>query len=291
VNTKELTRILPIDILVWGAEHLRDLPWRRTRNPWFVLVAEVMLQQTQIDRVLSKWPAFLEEFPTVISCAVAPTSEVVKQWEGMGFNRRAVLLHQAAKSIKDNHGGEVPLELDELLLLPGIGPYTARAILAFAYEQDSAVVDTNVGRVLARWMGRRLKPAEAQELADRSVPLGEGWAWNQAVLDFGSMVCRSKNPKCEECPIYSSCAWQGIGVDPAKGSAGVSGTQSKFEGSDRQGRGKLVAALRKNPIKKSELAEIMGWPLDPQRAERVASTVISDGLATSKGDTLSLPQI
>ena len=276
--------------MVWGAEHLRDLPWRRTRNPWFVLVAEVMLQQTQIDRVLSKWPAFLEEFPTATSCALAPTSEVVKQWEGMGFNRRAVLLHQAAKSIKDNHGGEVPLEIDELLLLPGVGPYTARAILAFAYEQDSAVVDTNVGRVLARWTGHRLKPAEAQELADRSVPLGEGWAWNQAVLDFGSMVCRSKNPKCEECPIHRSCSWQGIGVDPAKGSAGVSGTQSKFEGSDRQGRGKLVAALRKKPIKKSELAEIMGWPLDPKRAERVASTVISDGLATSEGDTLSLPQ-
>ena len=249
-----------------------------------------MLQQTQIDRVLSKWPVFLEEFPTATSCAVAPTSEVVKQWEGMGFNRRAVLLHQAAKSIKDNHDGKVPLELDELLLLPGIGPYTARAILAFAYEQDSAVVDTNVGRVLARWTGRRLKSAEAQELADRSVPLGEGWAWNQAVLDFGSAVCRSKNPKCEECPIYSSCSWQGIGIDPAKGSAGVSGTQSKFEGSDRQGRGKLVAALRKKPIKKSELAEIMGWPLDPQRAERVASTVISDGLATSEGDVLSLPQ-
>jgi len=276
--------------LVWGAEHLRDLPWRRTRNPWFVLVAEVMLQQTQIDRVLSKWPAFLEEFPTATSCALAPTSEVVKQWEGMGFNRRAVLLHQAAKSIKDNHGGEVPLEIDELLLLPGVGPYTARAILAFAYEQDSAVVDTNVGRVLARWTGHRLKPAEAQELADRSVPLGEGWAWNQAVLDFGSMVCRSKNPKCGECPIHRSCSWQGIGVDPAKGSAGVSGTQSRFEGSDRQGRGKLVAALRKKPIKKSELAEIMGWPLDPKRAERVASTVISDGLATSEGDTLSLPQ-
>ena len=276
--------------MVWGAEHLRDLPWRRTRNPWFVLVAEVMLQQTQIDRVLSKWPAFLEEFPTATSCALAPTSEVVKQWEGMGFNRRAVLLHQAAKSIKDNHGGEVPLEIDELLLLPGVGPYTARAILAFAYEQDSAVVDTNVGRVLARWTGHRLKPAEAQELADRSVPLGEGGAWNQAVLDFGSMVCRSKNPKCEKCPIHSSCSWQGIGVDPAKGSAGVSGTQSRFEGSDRQGRGKLVAALRKKPIKKSELAEIMGWPLDPKRAERVASTVISDGLATSEGDTLSLPQ-
>lgn len=276
--------------MVWGAEHLRDLPWRRTRNPWFVLVAEVMLQQTQIDRVLLKWPAFLEEFPTATSCALASTSEVVKQWEGMGFNRRAVLLHQAAKSIKDNHGGEVPVELDELLLLPGVGPYTARAILAFAYEQDSAVVDTNVGRVLARWTGRRLKSAEAQELADRSVPLGEGWAWNQAVLDFGSMVCRSKNPKCEECPIHRSCSWQGIGVDPAKGSAGVSGTQSRFEGSDRQGRGKLVAALRKKPIKKSELAEIMGWPLDPKRAERVASTVISDGLATSEGDTLSLPQ-
>ena len=208
----------------------------------------------------------------------------------MGFNRRAVLLHEAAKLIKDNHEGKVPSELDDLLSLPGIGPYTARAILSFAFEQDEAVVDTNVGRVLARWTGRRLKPAEAQEFANRSVPLGEGWAWNQAVLDLGSMICRSKNPSCEKCPIQSSCSWQGVGVDPSKGSAGVSGTQSKFEGSDRQGRGKLVDALRKKTVRRSELAEIMGWPTDPERAERVASTVISDGLAAYKDDTLSLPQ-
>ncbi len=290
MSIKKLTRILPIDILVWGAEHLRDLPWRRTRNPWFVLVAEVMLQQTQIDRVLLKWPEFLEEFPTVTSCALSPTSEVVKKWAGMGFNRRAVLLHETAKFIRDNHGGKVPSELGALLSLPGVGPYTARAILAFAFEQDEAVVDTNVGRVLARWTGQRLKPAEAQELANSSVPLGEGWAWNQAVLDLGSMVCRSKNPCCEKCPILSSCSWQGVGVDPAKGSAGVSGTQSKFEGSDRQGRGKLVTALRKRPVKKSELAEIMGWPTDSERAERVAFTVVSDGLAVFEGDALSLPQ-
>ncbi len=290
MSIKKLTRILPIDILVWGAEHLRDLPWRRTRNPWFVLVAEVMLQQTQIDRVLLKWPEFLEEFPTVTSCALSPTSEVVKKWAGMGFNRRAVLLHETAKFIRDNHGGKVPSELGALLSLPGVGPYTARAILAFAFEQDEAVVDTNVGRVLARWTGQRLKPAEAQELANSSVPLGEGWAWNQAVLDLGSMVCRSKNPCCEKCPILSSCSWQGVGVDPAKGSAGVSGTQSKFEGSDRQGRGKLVTALRKRSVKKSELAEIMGWPTDSERAERVAFTVVSDGLAVFEGDALSLPQ-
>tara|TARA_B100000959_G_scaffold287355_1_gene371372 strand:+ start:1009 stop:1773 length:765 start_codon:yes stop_codon:yes gene_type:complete len=253
-------------------------------------VAEVMLQQTQIDRVLLKWPEFLEEFPTVTSCALSPTSEVVKKWAGMGFNRRAVLLHETAKFIRDNHGGKVPSELGALLSLPGVGPYTARAILAFAFEQDEAVVDTNVGRVLARWTGQRLKPAEAQELANSSVPLGEGWAWNQAVLDLGSMVCRSKNPCCEKCPILSSCSWQGVGVDPAKGSAGVSGTQSKFEGSDRQGRGKLVTALRKRSVKKSELAEIMGWPTDSERAERVAFTVVSDGLAVFEGDALSLPQ-
>ncbi len=253
------------------------------------MVAEVMLQQTQIDRVLKKWPEFLEEFPTVESCASSSLSEVVKQWAGMGFNRRAVKLHEAAKRIDEEHNGKIPSTVEELISLPGIGPYTARAILAFAFEQDEAVVDTNVGRVLARWTGQRLKPMEAQELANRSVPLGEGWAWNQAVLDLGSLICKSKNPACEKCPIRTSCSWKGVGVDPAKGSAGVSGTQSKFEGSDRQGRGKLVAALRTKSVSKKELAEVMGWPTDPERAERVASTVVSDGLAIYEKDTFSLP--
>tara|TARA_B100000073_G_C23673527_1_gene549627 strand:- start:198 stop:1067 length:870 start_codon:yes stop_codon:yes gene_type:complete len=289
VSVKDVDRILPIDVLAWGAEYLRDLPWRRTRNPWFVMVAEVMLQQTQIDRVLKKWPEFLEEFPTVESCASSSLSEVVKQWAGMGFNRRAVKLHEAAKRIDEEHNGKIPSTVEELISLPGIGPYTARAILAFAFEQDEAVVDTNVGRVLARWTGQRLKPMEAQELANRSVPLGEGWAWNQAVLDLGSLICKSKNPACEKCPIRTSCSWKGVGVDPAKGSAGVSGTQSKFEGSDRQGRGKLVAALRTKSVSKKELAEVMGWPTDPERAERVASTVVSDGLAIYEKDTFSLP--
>ncbi len=289
MSVKDVDRILPIDVLAWGAEYLRDLPWRRTRNPWFVMVAEVMLQQTQIDRVLKKWPEFLEEFPTVESCASSSLSEVVKQWAGMGFNRRAVKLHEAAKRIDEEHNGKIPSTVEELISLPGIGPYTARAILAFAFEQDEAVVDTNVGRVLARWTGQRLKPMEAQELANRSVPLGEGWAWNQAVLDLGSLICKSKNPACEKCPIRTSCSWKGVGVDPAKGSAGVSGTQSKFEGSDRQGRGKLVAALRTKSVSKKELAEVMGWPTDPERAERVASTVVSDGLAIYEKDTFSLP--
>ena len=289
MSVKDVDRILPIDVLAWGAEYLRDLPWRRTRNPWFVMVAEVMLQQTQIDRVLKKWPEFLEEFPTVESCASSSLSEVVKQWAGMGFNRRAVMLHEAAKRIDEDYNGKIPSTIEELISLPGIGPYTARAILAFAFEQDEAVVDTNVGRVLARWAGQRLKPMEAQELANRSVPLGEGWAWNQAVLDLGSMICKSKNPACERCPIHTSCSWKGVGADPAKGSAGVSGTQSKFEGSDRQGRGKLVAALRTKSVSKKELPEVMGWPTDPERAERVASTVVSDGLAIYERDTFSLP--
>ena len=135
---------------------LRDLPWRRVRDPWAILVAEVMLQQTQAPRVVPKWEAFLESFPTPPACADAPLGDVLRLWHGLGYPRRARNLHLAAQEIVDRHGGVVPDALDELLALPGVGAYTARAVLAFAYEQDVAVADTNIGRVLARTGGARL---------------------------------------------------------------------------------------------------------------------------------------
>src|SRR5207237_2366946 len=160
------------------------------RDPWAVLVSELMLQQTQVPRVVSRWEPVLARFPTVSACAAAPAGDVVRAWAGLGYNRRALNLHRCATVTVERHGGLLPDELDALLALPGIGPYTARAVLVFAHGRDIGLVDTNAGRFVARALaGRSLSPREAQELADGAVPRGDGWAWGQAVFDLGATVC------------------------------------------------------------------------------------------------------
>jgi A/G-specific adenine glycosylase len=232
-------------VLAWGSTRLRDLPWRHTRDPWQILVAEVMLQQTQADRVIPKWSAFLERFPSPTSCADASLGELLRLWQGLGYPRRARNLHAAAVVVRDVHGGVVPGELEALMRLPGVGPYTSRAVLAFAFEREVAVVDTNIARILARTQGCRLTPRAAQNCADELVPEGQGWAWNQMLMDLGATVCRPR-PNCSSCPLRPECAWQVAGridPDPAIGSAGVSTSQAPFEGSARQARGRVLREL------------------------------------------------
>jgi len=165
-------------------------------------------------------------------------------------------------------------------------------VLVFAFEEDHGVLDTNVARILARRSGRRLKRAAAQQAADDAVPAGESWWWNQALLDLGARLCRARTPQCAECPLRAGCAWQG-GIDgaddPAVGSAGVAGGQSRFAGSDRQGRGRLVAALRLGPVAAAQVAPIAGWPDDQARADRVAAGLVADGLAVESDGGLTLP--
>ena len=278
-------------VLEWWQEQRRDLPWRRTRDPWEVLVCEVMAQQTQVARVAERWRPFLDRFPTPAALAAVPAAEVVRCWSGLGYNRRARDLHRCAQAVVDEHDGRLPDSLDALLALPGVGPYTARAVLAFAFERDHGIVDTNTARVLARWAGQRLRPREAQAAADASVPPGEAWAWNQAMLDLGASVCRRRDPACDRCPVAASCHWALAGCpspDPADGSAGVSGMQSRFEGSDRQGRGRLVEALRQREVPTADLAAAMGWSDDPDRAARVAATLVDDGLVRHETGTYRL---
>ena len=280
-------------LLDWGERVRRDLPWRRTRDPWAVLVSELMLQQTQVPRVVARYDEFLRRFPTPDDCATAAVGEVVRAWEGLGYNRRAVDLHRAAMQIVTRHGGRVPSDLDELLALPGVGAYTARAVLAFAFERDHGVVDTNAARFLARAVARRrLTAREAQELADALVPPGQGWAWNQAVLDLGATICTKRTPRCGACPIARSCAWARAGwphPDPAVGSAGVPGRQSRFDGSDRQGRGRLVQALRTGPVGIDRVPDAAGWPDEPERARRIADGLVAEGLAEYVDGQLTLP--
>ena len=266
---------MPRDLIKWAARHGRDLPWRHTRDPWAILVSEVMLQQTQVARVIPVWTAFLERFPTATACADARQADVVTAWHGMGYNRRAVNLHRCAIAVRDQHGGVLPNDLQQLMALPGLGPYTARAVLVFAFEEPVGVVDVNCARVLARWANESLDAKATQKHADAATPANDPWRWNQAMLDLGATVCTKRRPRCGECPVYDECGYRGIGPDPAVHPP----RQSRFEGSDRQGRGRLVSALRNRDVSAAELAAVMGWPDDPERAERVARSLVNDGLA------------
>jgi A/G-specific adenine glycosylase len=269
----------------WGLAQLRDLPWRRTRNPWHVLVSEVMLQQTQAARVIPKWQAFIDEFPTPGVCAAAPLGEVLRRWQGLGYPRRARNLHAAATEVARQ--GAFPDTLEGLLALPGVGAYTARAVLAFAFEFDAAVVDTNIARVYARVAGCRLTQGEVQRCADASLPKGDSWAWNQCLMDLGAQLCRPTSPGCGECPLRRWCAWAGKGPDPADGSAGVSRPQARFEGSDRQARGRLMRALGERAVRVGEVAGVMGC--DETRAHRLAAALVAEGLCVSERGWVRLP--
>lgn len=251
-----------------------------------------MLQQTQVQRVVPRFHAFLARFPDPASCAAAPLGDVLRLWQGLGYNRRARHLHELASACTARHGGTLPTTLTELLALPGVGPYTARAVLAFAFEADVGVVDTNVARILARWGGRSLTAGEAQAVADAHVPEGDGWAWNQAMFDLGASVCLRREPRCGDCPVAVRCLWGAggrVGFDPADGSAGVSGGQSRFDGSDRQGRGRIIDRLRHGPLRLRDVAGVAGWADDRARAERVLAGLVADGLVVLDGAHARLP--
>ena len=275
------------DVLAWGVPRLRDLPWRQTRDPWAVLVSEVMLQQTQVTRVIPRWHAFLERFPTPDACAVAPLGDVLREWQGLGYPRRARNLHATARRVTESGG--FPRDLAGLLALPGVGPYTARAVMAFACELDAAVVDTNIARVYARVAGERLTPTRVQAMADAACPSGDAWVWNQCLMDLGAVLCRPAKPGCGECPVRRGCAWGGNPdvPDPAVGSSGVSGRQANFDGSDRQARGRLMKALGDGPVARTDVAVVM------QRyaatAARLVAALIDEGLCQPDRLTIRLP--
>ena len=240
------------DLLDWYRRNGRDLPWRRTRDPYQILVSEVMLQQTQVDRVIPKYHAFLERFPDFKALADAPTADVIREWSGLGYNRRAVNLQRTAQAVIDRHGGVMPCDLDALLDLPGIGPYTAGAIACFAYEQDVGFFDTNIRRVLHRiFVGPELPKEhvttrELQTLADAIVPTDQGYVWNQALMELGAVQCTARKPACLTCPVQAHCrafpAVQSVIAALPKGTRKKN--EAPFEGSTRYYRGRTIAALR-----------------------------------------------
>lgn len=277
----------------WGDQVRRDLPWRRTRDPWAILVSEAMLQQTQVSRVVERFGPFLARFPTPDALASTALGDVLDAWSGLGYYRRARDLQRTANVLVEQHAGQVPDALADLLALPGVGAYTARAVLAFAFEHDHGVVDTNAARVIARaFAGEPLTAAMAQRSADALVPPGRAWAHNQSILDLGATVCTARAPRCTDCPLRAGCRWHADGCsapDPALTTAGTSRPQARFEGSDRQGRGRLLAALRSGPLAVRTLVEVCGWGEDAERARRVAQALVDDGLATWDDELLRTP--
>jgi len=204
-------RFLQKKLLAWYQAERRDLPWRRTRDPYRIWVSEVMLQQTQTVKVLEYYERFLEKFPAVAALAAAPLDEVLKAWEGMGYYARARNLHRAAKYICEHLHGRLPRDYHKLLQIPGIGPYTAAAVASIAFNRDHAVVDGNVERVLSRWVLITRPPKSTptkkllQTLAQQVLAKGKARYWNQAMMELGARICTPRSPHCEVCVARRYC--------------------------------------------------------------------------------------
>jgi A/G-specific adenine glycosylase len=239
-------------LLEWYARSRRDLPWRRTRDPYAILVSEVMLQQTQVARVVPRYLEWLSRWPDVASLAAASRAEVLAAWVGLGYNRRAVALHEAARVVA------VDGWPDDLRTLPGVGPYTAAAVASFAFGAQVAAVDTNVRRVAARIglgsPGELLAPGRAAE-------------WNQAAMELGATVCTARTPRCGSCPVAAWCVSAGRPAVAARSSRGAS---ERFEDSNRWVRGRVVAALAAGDSLPADIA--------PERLERAVAGLLQDGL-------------
>ncbi|GAA1603653.1 A/G-specific adenine glycosylase [Leucobacter chromiireducens] len=278
----DTTGIAPA-VNAWYARNARELPWREpAATPWSILVSEFMLQQTQVDRVLPRWTDWLERWPTPSALAAAEPGEAVRAWDRLGYPRRALWLHRAAVEIAEQHGDAVPADVDQLLALTGIGPYTARAVSVFAFGEHHPVVDTNTRRVIARAVHGRAAagmPA-ARDLEDMAALLpaepAAAATFNAAAMELGAIVCTARAPRCDECPIAALCEWRGAGYPdnaPTKRPK-----QARFEGSDRQARGRVLALLRKSAGAVSRAAALHAASDDPEQAERAVTTLLADGL-------------
>ena len=236
-------------ILDWYAATGRELAFRQTTDPYAILVSELMAQQTQAARAAEHWTSWMARFPSVEALASAPVADVLRAWAGLGYNRRAVHLHRAANLIVDSHGGEVPRTVEGLESLPGVGPYTARAVAAIAYGLPVGAVDVNVRRVLGRLVAggpEGIPDASMQALADASVPPGEAGAWTHALMDVGQRVCRPARPNCADCPAIAWCRYA-AGDRPAAATVlprAARRPEPAFESTNRWLRGRILERAR-----------------------------------------------
>ncbi|OIQ83808.1 A/G-specific adenine glycosylase [mine drainage metagenome] len=278
-----VTDALHETLLAWFGSHARDLPWRAAGcSPWGVLVSELMLQQTPVARVEPTWRAWMERWPTPRDLAEASTADVLRAWGHLGYPRRALRLQECARTISRDHAGSVPRTEDALIALPGIGAYTAAAVVAFAYRRRSVVLDTNVRRVLARVMDGAALPAPTLTVAERRraaslVPDDDARAatWAGASMELGALVCTARAPHCDVCPVVALCRWRADGY-PDDEHAHRRRSQP-WTGTDRQARGRIMAELRAadHPVPETELARV--WPDHEQRL-RALDGLVDDGL-------------
>ena len=280
-------------VIEWFDGAGRDLPWRREGfTAWGTLVSEFMLQQTPVVRVIPRLAEWLERWPTPAHLAAVPSGDAVRAWQSLGYPRRALNLHAAAVAITERHGGVVPHDVDELLALPGIGDYTARAVAVFAYGNRHPVVDVNIRRVIARAVHGQGEPGPAarRDLADMEAllptPLPEARAFNVAMMELGALVCTARSPKCDVCPIAAQCAWRAAGYPQFEGKRAP--VQKKFAGSDRQVRGLLLKELRASDVAVTQAELDTVWPEPVQRARALAG-LLADGLVVAVDGGFELP--
>jgi A/G-specific adenine glycosylase len=276
-------------VLAWYKKNKRDLPWRNT-DAWGVLVSEIMLQQTPVARVLPIYIEWMKRWPTPAALAAATPAQIITAWGRLGYPRRALRLHECAKVISTQYKGRIPETQSELRELPGVGDYTSAAIIAFAFEGRSLVLDINIRRVFARVIDGVEVPTAAPTKSERQereklIPSKNPHVWAAATMELGALICTAKNPQCGQCPLADKCIWRSLDYplsDQPKR------TQS-WHGTDRQCRGVIVQALRENPaLSKKEIMQL--WDV-PSQVEKALLTLLEDGLVVAqKGQRFSLPQ-
>lgn len=279
-------------LLSWYGKHKRDLPWRHTRHPYHILVSEVMLQQTQVDRVIFKYKEFLKRFPTTKKLAAASTADVIRAWQGLGYNRRALFLQKTAKAVEEKYKGKFPQTIDELKQLPGIGDYTARAVLSFSFELPFPMMDTNHRRFYQRvFFGLDQKSDKELLIAAEQVMPKQPYDWNQGLMDFGSIICLTSRPKCEVCPLQKYCkAYPDILKEENQIKKKKAKHSIPFKQTDRYVRGRIVDLLRGvHGVRSEQVYRLFAEEYGYDRVGDIIAGLVKDQLIIEKRGKIYLP--
>lgn len=286
-------------LLRWYARHRRLLPWRTTRDPYRILISEMMLQQTQVNRVIAYYARWLNTFPSLQSLAQARRADVIRAWSGLGYNNRALRLHHLAHTVAAHHRHALPHTIEALQDLPGIGPYTAHAVACFAYRQNVPVVDVNVRRVMTRWTKKvtsasdAISEKEAWSAAEKFLPSGKAYDWNQALMDLGSSYCTPQRPECPACPVHGFCpsAFSKVFLKPVKK---VGKKEPAWKGVPRRiYRGRILKLIHHRSFSSGEIASrlwIRATKRDIAWLENVLHQMCTDGLVEKKRKTYSIAE-